>query len=139
LARALQTQRRRSEFIERLTVAGDFAPSEGKPSLADRIFIVTPRGNGAPLEANRTLILIECKSTANAIKSLLRTMPDFSIHAEYLTRSAGRGIAVALARLTLTRPVDGIRATSHLLSACKSAGIPVSILGVYPGTEEYGG
>jgi hypothetical protein len=29
--------------------------------------------------------------------------------------------------------------TSRLLSAGKSAGIPVSILGIYPGTEEYGG
>jgi len=137
LAHALQGQRRRSEFFERLTVAGDFSPaSEAKASLAQRIFIVTPRGNGAALEANRIVILIECKSTANAIKSLLRSMLDLPIHAEHLTR---RGTAVALVRLSLTRPVDGIRATSRLLAAGKSGGIPVSILGIYPGTEDYGG
>jgi chorismate mutase len=148
LAGALQTRRRRSEFFERLTVAGDFSPAfDAKASLARRIFIVTPRGNGAPLEANRILILIECKSTANAIKSLFRSMPDFPLHAEHLThrarpgrgRTARRGAVVALARLTLTRPVDGIRATSHLLAACKSVGVPISILGIYPGTEDYGG
>ena len=148
LAGALQAQRRRNEFFERLTVAGDFSPAfDAKASLARRIFIVTPRGNGAALEVNRILILIECKSTVNAIKSLLRSMPDFPIHAEHLThrarpgrgRTARRRSAAALVWLTLTRPVDGIRATSHLLSARKSAGVPVSILGIYPGTEDYGG
>jgi chorismate mutase len=135
LVNALQTQQRRSEFFRRLTVAGDFSPVfDAKATLAQRIFIVTPRGNGAALKANRILILIECKSTLNAVKSLLRSMPNFSLHAEQLTRRA-----TALVRLTLARPVDGIHTTSHLLSACKSAGIPVSILGIYPGTEDYGG
>ena len=143
LVRALQTKRRQSEFFERLTVVGDFFPPlDPGVSLARRIFIVTPRGHGASLEANRILILIECKSTVNAIKSLLRSMPDFSLQAEHLSRPASlaRPIpVVALARLTLARPVDGIRVTSRLLAAGKSAGILVSILGIYPGTEEYGG
>jgi chorismate mutase len=142
LARALQTHRWRSEFFKRLTVAGDFFPvSDSKAPLARRIFIVTPRENGAAMEANRILILIECKSTLNAIKSLLHSMSDFSIHAELLTRRASvrQGLVPALARLTLAKPADGIRATSRLLAACKSVGIPVSILGIYPGTEDYGG
>jgi hypothetical protein len=153
LLNALRTKRRRSEFFGRLTVVGDFSPVlDPKVPLARRIFIVTPRGNGAALEANRILILIECKSTVNAIKSLLHSMPDFPIHAEQLAHRAAttrggtarrgtarRGPVVALARLPLARPVDGIRATSHLLAAAKSAGIPVSILGIYPGTEDYGG
>jgi chorismate mutase len=143
LVKALQTQRHRDDFSCRLTVVGDFSPPfDTKLPLARRIFIVTPRGKGAAMEANRILILIECKSTANAIKSLLRSMPDFSIHAEHLSQPptpARQGLAVALARLTLARPVDGIHATSHLLAACKTAGIPVSILGIYPGTEDYGG
>jgi chorismate mutase len=138
LARALQTPRWRSEFFDRLSVAGDFLPvSDAKAPLARRIFIVMPCGNGAAMEANRILILIECKSTVNAIKSLLHSMSDFSIHAEHLTRHARP--AVALARLTLARPVDGIRATNHLLAACRSVGVPVSILGIYPGTEDYAG
>jgi hypothetical protein len=131
---ALRTHRQRSDFFRRLTVAGDFSPAcEAKTPPGRRIFIVTPRGNGAALEADRILILIECKSTANAIKSLLHFMPDFSIHAEQLTRR------VTVARLSLARPVDGIRATSRLLAACKSAGIPVSILGIYAGIEDYAG
>jgi chorismate mutase len=134
---ALQTQRHQDQFLSGLKVAGDFPPApDSKAPLAQRIFIVTPRGNGAALEANRILILIECKSTLNAIKSLLRSMPDFPLHAEHLTH---RSPGVALARLTLAQPVDGIHAMSHLLAACKSAGIPVSILGIYRGTEDYGG
>jgi len=69
-------------------------------------------------------------------------MPDFPIHAEKLTRRvapARGGLITALVRLTLARPMDGIHATNLLLAAGKSAGIPVSILGLYPGTEEYGG
>jgi len=140
LAGALRTHRWRSEFFKRFAVVGDFSPVLGpKASLDRRIFVVTPRGNGAFLEANRILILIECKSRVNAIKSLLHSMPDFSIHAEQLTAPGRRGLVMALARLTPTRPVDGIRATRRLLEACKSAGIPVSILGIYPGTEDYGG
>jgi len=138
---ALRTPRQRSGFFSRLTVAGDFFPdSDSKAPLGRRIFIVTPRGNGAALKASRILILIECKSTVNAIKSLLRSMPDFPIHAEHLTRpSAPNRRVVVLGRLTLAQPTDGIHATSHLLAACKSAGLPVSILGIYPGAEDYGG
>ncbi|MCE0522374.1 MAG: chorismate mutase [Methylacidiphilales bacterium] len=140
LAGALRMRERQGEFFDSLTVVGDFSPVfEPKASLARRIFIVTPRGNGASRKADRMLILIECKSTVNAIKSLLHSMPDFSIQAELLTASTRRGLVVALARLSLARPADGIRATSRLLAACKSAGIAVSILGIYPGTEEYGG
>ena len=145
LVKALQASRHQTEFLDGLTVAGDFSPPfEAEPPLARRIFIVAPRGSGAVLDPNRMLILIECKSTVNAIKSLLRSMPDFSIQAEYLPQPARsgsilKGLSVALARLTLARPVDGIRATSHLLSAGKAAGIPVSILGIYPGTEDHGG
>ena len=143
LVRVLQTQRWRSKFFERLTVVGDFSPAfDEKASLAQRIFIVTPRGNKAALEVSRILILIECKSTLNAIKSLLHAMPDFPCNAEQLTHRARpvRGGAVAtLARLTLTKPTGGIKVTGQLLAACKSACVPVSILGVYPGTEAYGG
>jgi hypothetical protein len=143
LLKALQTPQHQSEFLCRLTVAGDFSPTaEAKTPLAQRIFIVTPRGNGAAVEAGRILILIECKSTQNAIKSLLRSMPDFPIQAEHLTRRAAttrRGSALALARLSLAQSADGIGVPSHLLSACKASGLPVSILGIYPGTEDYGG
>jgi chorismate mutase len=143
LLSALRTQRHQREFSCRLTVTGDFPPiSDLKAPLAQRIFIVTPRGNGVAPEVNQVLILIECKSTVNAIKSLLHSMSDSPIHAEQLPRRAAparKGPSLALARLTMARPIDAIRATSHLLTACKSTDIPVSILGTYPGTEVYGG
>ena len=150
LARAVQTHRWRSEFFERLTVAGDFPPvSDEKAPLARRIFIVTPRGNGAAMEANRILILIECKSTLNAIKSLLHAMPDNPIHvvhAEEWTRratakrgSSAKRPATTLLRLKLKWPMDGQQAATLLQQAGQSAGTPVSILGSYLGIEEYGG
>jgi chorismate mutase len=143
LLRALQTQRQQKEFLRLLTVVGDFPPTcDSKVPLAQRIFIVTPRANGPALQIKEVLILIECKSTANAIKSLFHSMPDFPIHAEELPHRAApaqKNSAMSLARLTLVRPVDATGATSRLLTASKSAGIPISILGVYPGTEVYGG
>ncbi len=141
LAAALRTDRWRKEFFLGLSVAGDFAPSfETKTSLDRRIFIVTPRRNGATAEADQLLILIECKSTANAIKSLLRSMPDLSLQAEHLTiRSSPPAKAVALVRLSAARPFEGLSATSLLLQAAHSAGLPLSILGIYSGTEDYGG
>ncbi len=143
LAGALQSPRHRSAFFERLTVAGDFAPADdAKTPLARRIFIVMPRGSGAALEADRILILIECKFTVNTIKSVIHSMSDFSIQAEHLVRrgvSTGRASAVTLTRLALDRPADGVRVTAQVLTACKSANLPVSILGIYPGTESYAG
>jgi chorismate mutase len=135
LLRAVQAQKHAGGFPDRLTVAGDFTPVfDSKASLAQRILIVTPRGDGAVLEANLVLIFIECKSTVNAIKSLLHFMPDFSFHAEHVTGRSG-----ALVRLVLDRPVNGILAVGCLMAAGKSAGIAVSILGIYRGTEDYGG
>jgi len=137
LLRALQTKRWRSEFSTRLTVAGDFAPiREGNIPLPERIFILTPREQALPRQAGRILILIECKFTLNAIKSLQRDMPDLSIHTEHLSP---RGSATTLALLTLAKPIDGTRATKRLLAAAQSNHIPLSILGIYPGTEDYGG
>jgi chorismate mutase len=141
LARALRTRPARKQFLGHFTVAGEFPPlMEAAPPLARRIFIVTPQPAGTPLRADRILILIECKSTLNAIKSLLHSMPDFPIHAEHLNRRvpAARGGAL-LSRLSLAHPVDGLRAATLLLEASTSAGLPVAILGIYPGTEDYGG
>ena len=137
LAAALKTKRWRSEFQSHLTIVGEFAPAhEKKVSLAQRIFIVTPGGNGASGKADRIVILIECKSTLNAIKSLLHSMPEIHIHAEQLSR---KGPAVVLARLALAQPMDGVRATARVREAGQSAGLGVSILGIYPGTEDHGG
>jgi hypothetical protein len=141
LAGALGTPGLRRHFLSHFTVMGDIPPAlESKLSLARRIFIVTPRGQGAAGEANRILILIECKSTVNTVKSLLQSMPNRPIQVEELTlraRTANRG-PVALVRLALPQSIDAIRLTGRLLTACKAAGGEVSILGVYPGTENGG-
>jgi len=143
LTRVLQAPRTRRQFFERFTVVGDFPSTLGaKAPLARRIFIVMLRGKGAAMEANRLLILIECKSTENAVKRLLNSMPDCFIRAEQLTlraKSARNGAVLGLVYLSTANSMDGIRATSQLLAARQSAGLAVSILGVYPSFEDYGG
>jgi len=143
LATALNKPKERQQFLAGLTVVGDLHPAlESRVPLARRIFIVIPRGKGAAGEANRALILIECKSMMNAVKSLSNSMPDRPIHTEYLNLRPGparRGGSAALALVTFSQPLDGIRVTSELVTAGKAAGIQGSILGVYPSTETYGG
>jgi chorismate mutase len=138
LSKAVAAPRWRSNFPAGFAVVDDFAPvSETNVPLAERIFIVTLRAEGAPAKANRILILIECKSTPNAVKSLLYSMPDNvpTLHAELLNR---RGWP-ALIRLVGDGPMVGTRALGSVLEAGKSAGIAISILGIYPGTEDYAG
>jgi chorismate mutase len=143
LLRTLATPRWRAEFCHRLEVVGDFSSTwNPKPPLAARIFIVTPRGNEAAGKVDRILILIECKSTPNAIKSLLHAMPDFSLHAERLTRRtpvARRGMAASLAWLSFARPITGSDAGTCLQAGARATGLAVSILGIYPAPEDYAG
>jgi chorismate mutase len=143
LARLLATPKGWRDFSRHFNVVGDFPPAfnPGVP-LDQRIFIVTPRGKGASCQANRILILIKCKSTVNAVKSLLNSMPDRPIHAEQLrlrVQPAREETVVTLARLTWSKLAHGIRLTSELLTARKLAGLDLLILGVYPDTENYGG
>jgi hypothetical protein len=143
LIRALQTQRWRTDFCERFDIVGDFTPVPGAETpFPERILIVTPRPETPPRRASRFVILIECKSTLNAIKSLLRAMPSYSIKAEPLIHRPSpsvRGSAVALALLHYSKTVDGTEALNHLKAARKSTGLPLSILGIYAGSEDYGG
>jgi chorismate mutase len=142
LGKVATSRRWRREFLTQFTVIGDFTPVlESDAPIGRRIFIIAPRTNGGPnggpTKANRILILIECKSTPNAIKSLLYSMPDNvqSLHAEPLSRRE----SLALVRLAPGRWMDGTRATQALHEAGLTAGVPVSILGIYPGTEDHGG
>lgn len=141
LAAVLKTSKGQRNFLEHFTIVGEIEPTSEKVSLGGRIFVVTPRGKGAACRASRILILIECKSTVNAVKTLLSSMPDRPLDAEQMTFPArpARSGSGALVRLSLPQAIDGISATGGLLTTCKSAGIEVSILGVYPGTENYGG
>jgi chorismate mutase len=143
LAEALRKRGARAEFAGRLAVAGDFSEAAGAGNPpAQRIFIVTRHESGAAREGNRILILIECKSTINAIKSLLHSMSDFptlETHLIHRTAPARNGTRVTLARVTLAGSVDGVQAARCLRAAGQAAGMSLSILGVYPGSEDYGG
>lgn len=143
LAGMLGTTKGWNDFSQHLTVVGDLSPAvKTEVPLGERIFIVTPRGNGASAEANRILILIECKPTVNAVKSLLNSMPDRLLQAEQLplrVRSARDKTVTTLVRLTCQKLAPGLRLTGELLEAGKLAGLEISILGVYPDTENYGG
>jgi chorismate mutase len=130
----------RGDFLQRLWVAGDIRiPSTKNSSLTDRVFIVTPKPQASPRLVSRIVILIECKSTQNAIKSLRRSMPDLSLQPEPLQLPQKRGSMTALACLNLRKPADGLRAANHLTSAANTAGLSLSILGSYLSTEDYGG
>jgi len=142
LAVALKTTAARKRFLARFNVVGDISPTlEMKVPLARRILIVTPRSQGVACKADRIIILIECKSTQDTVKKLVKSMSDRSIHAEELTvqGQSAQTASAALVRLTLPRPVDTTLSTERLIAVGKSAGLQISLLGVYSGTENYGG
>jgi chorismate mutase len=139
LLKALEKSRWRTAFQERFTVAGELAAVMGSPMpLARKIFIITPRRGDMSGKGERIVILIECKSAVNALKRLFPSMPDFAFSIEHLTRSI-RGGDLALARLTMCGSADASGAAGGLLTAAKTAGLSLAILGSYHGAEGYGG
>ena len=142
LRQVIQEKKARRQFSEQFMVAGDFfSCADSKVDLNQRIFIVIPRDKEAPAEANRMLVLIECKSTVNAVKTLLNCMPRTSIHAEQVTirgSSMRDGAGIALVRLAAAKPFDGAKMAGNLRVANK-AGMTFSILGTYLSLEDYGG
>jgi chorismate mutase len=142
LAHVLESASVRKHFLAHFSIVGDFSPSlGGEVPLAQRVLIITPRPRDGACLSDRLLILIECKSTVNAVKKLANSMSDRSIHAEDLPMrgKSTRGTATTLVRLALPKRIDPVLATDRLLGASKTLGIEVSLLGVYPGTENYGG
>ncbi len=142
LALVLKTSRARREFLTRFCIGGDFSPTpESTVPLARRILIVMPRTQGVNAVGDRIVILIECKSTLDTVKKLVNSMSDRSLHAEELVlrgQTVGKTNA-ALVRLTLPGVIDTTRCTDQLVAVGKLAGLQISPLGVYPGTENYGG
>lgn len=93
-------------------------------TLRNSIFILKP--GTTPETGNRALILIECKPTADAVKSLVSDMPQ-PPNLVQLAPLAGRGKS-CLAALTFERPV------SRDAMAGKGA-----LIGLYPAGDTYGG
>ena len=134
LSHVLATARARRDFLERFLVVSDLAPRIDQDCPVDeRIFIITPRMGVPDSKTNRVLILIECKSKANAVKSWLNSMPEHSIQADAMALKH-RGVTNMLVRLSAsTTPKP------EALDALRSLGLPVSTLGIYGGPEDYGG
>jgi chorismate mutase len=115
----------RDPYAGGLDVIGDFQPSDGRPGLTELIFIVKPARPDAA--GNRALILIECKPTADAVKSLAIAMPQAPKLVQ-LAPLSGRAKS-CLAALTFEQPV----------TREKVAVAGALVLGIYPASESYGG
>jgi chorismate mutase len=133
LAPLFQTPAASRAFQERFSVAGDFlvaAPSRTLPSA--RLFIVVPQRQDAGETGNRSLILIECKSTTNGVKRWLKSMSGSTFHVEQVTTFGHGSDSAVLMRLTSPRSQTALKTTAGL----RSAGVPFAVLGVYQATED---
>ena len=142
LAGILKKPSLRKQFPERFNIVGDFSPTlDPTVTLARRILIVTARNQGVSCMVDRALILIECKSTLNAVKKLANSMPGRSLvnQAIPLPGRPVQGMGAALVSLTLSRRMEMERLANHLMTTGQSMGIMISLLGAYQGTENYGG
>jgi chorismate mutase len=126
------------DFARHLTVAHAVPIASGTKVGTDAVLTITPPGNEAGKKADRFVILIECKSTRNAIKTLFRDMPDLFLHDESSTMRPTRSV-LSLACLHAKRPVDAARMKRRLLEASESAAVPLLVVGSYLATEDYGG
>jgi chorismate mutase len=135
---ALRREPALHEFARHLTVANAVPIATGTKVGTDAVLTITPPGHQAGKKANRFVILIECKSTRNAIKSLFRDMPDLTLHDESSTRRRARA-ALSLACLHARRPVDAARTSRRLQRVADKAGTPLLVLGSYLASEDYGG
>jgi len=137
LASVLKDTSTRQHFLTHFEVVSDFTPGlENEVPLTHRIFVVTPRNQGVTILANRALILIECKSTLNTVKKLANSMSKRPIRVEELIL---RKPSTALVRVTLPQRMDALKLADLLWVSGESLGAQISPLGVYLGTENYGG
>jgi chorismate mutase len=135
---ALRNEQAHGDFSRHLTVANAVPIATGTKVGTDAVLALTPPGNDTGKQADRFVILIECKSTRNAIKTLFRDMPDLSLHDESSTMGPTRSV-LSLACLHAKKPANAARMKRRLLKASKAAGIPLLVLGSYLATENYGG
>ncbi len=142
LAALPRDQKSWREFFATVSVVGEFVRDpDGKRSLANRVFIVKARDKGRVAAGNRLLILIECKITAVAVKSLLNLMPNRPIHAELAVLPAVKGSRrqpASLLAVTLSKTADEYDAV-RTLPVLDHPTMTISIAGIYPASEGYGG
>jgi chorismate mutase len=133
LAGILQTPKGRRGMTGELAIVGDFAAGAQVEAAAnERIYIVTPQGAKPSAEADRILILIECKSTDNAVKTWLKSMAKPSLQSESIALPATAGAL-------LVRLAGDKAKLREALGALRLAAVPFSMLGAYRGTDDYAG
>ena len=129
-----------TSFTETFAVVGEISPlASTEPLAGTPLFIITPRSAALTAPADRLLILIECKPALNAVKTLLKPMADRFNKAELCARSTGGGTSHSLVRLATSTPFELSFMSKWLQVAAKPSGLKVTILGIYPGSEIYGG
>lgn len=140
LAKILTSASFRHLFLAQFIVVGDFSLGQmGEESLEKTAFIVAPQGIVPAPQARQALILIECKSTVNAVKSLLHAMPDFFMEPATpgIRLAAGRP-SLYLTRLFLRQSTPG-EGLAGRISSVLPPSLQVSLVGVYPGGERHVG
>ena len=123
----------RQQFLKTLAVAGDFEPSPARPSgLDEAVFIITPKTGDVAGDANRILVLIECKSNTNAVKSWIKSMPERSIQVDETGGIRPAELSI-LARLSSAKKIN----VDGAFTGLQGARVPFSIVGIYGGTGDY--
>ena len=136
----IEAPRARHAFAGAFTVAGEIGPLPAREPLAGApLFILTLRSSDPLPKANRLLILIECKPAVNAVKTLLKPMAARFTKAELCARSTGGDASHSLVRLETSAPFDPSLMARSFQAAAAAAALHVTILGAYPGPENYGG
>lgn len=125
---AVLRQETRGTFPARLQIVGEMTRSPEVTALADRIFIVKPSTSG-PVGTS-ALILIECKPTADAVKSILRAMPSRLVK-QVDVSGFPSGARAGLLGVRLTRTV---REEDVIIGPDAKA----SLLGIFSASETYG-
>jgi chorismate mutase len=123
----------RHRFTESMSLVGEFFYGTNPGGvLQDQIFIVMPSRPEGRMAGRRVLILIECKITASAVKSLLTSMPLRPIHSEHVNLSVSRGRQeAALLALTFAKAIDDALGAKSL-AFLTGSDLTASILGIYP-------
>jgi chorismate mutase len=120
----------RDPYSGGLAVIGDFWPIDGEPGLSKRLFVVKPAPDAQ--EGSRALILIECKPTANAVKSRITSMPCAPKLIELSPLPGRSRTPSTLAALTFREPIRH----ETLTSDGKPLGL---VLGIYTRDDSHGG
>lgn len=138
LAGVCGTSKKCQDFVSRFVVVGDFGAGD---SPDEHVWVVMARGQPVAETTNRVLFLIECKSTVNTVKKVVKSMTSRSVHATEVVFPAGsaRRGTTAIVLVALSKSVDSQQIEKKLLIAGEANGGRISLMGAYQGPDNYGG